>query len=216
MTGGFTLGYARPSVKLAAGFLVLALLSPVPADTNARRRMDWYPLEIGSRWVYDSTDGEVVYEIKEKREIEGVLCTLVTLTGLDNPYGGNLWVARDPDGYRIHATQREKDPEILQPAVVILPTSPKTGKEWSWQGTWLSLTIDEAYEDLGEEVVLAAGRSWRCRKIFCREREKWDTLWTTWYAPGVGVVKETRERRMHGDGQDWSTMMVLREFRIGT
>ncbi|HXG19820.1 MAG TPA: hypothetical protein VNN62_12220 [Methylomirabilota bacterium] len=169
--------YCVRTLPLIITACVLYKPTSAVADPTAA---DYFPLSVGNRWVYESSEGADATPVVESWEVvrqEGrafvvrVQQPFVTGDGLEEIFEVNAESVQ----------RRVPDAKTTEPQL-ILKAPAAVGD--SWQGADGRYTITAA----GETVTVPAGTFDNCLEITRRNKESRVTIAST-YAPGVGMIQ---------------------------
>ena len=202
--------------SLVALFVVAALISlapaaPVPKHLTPKETL-YHGVQKGSRWVYVDKDVESVYEATDAQP--------------DKRGGSIVTIDRVENGKKTLAQKLDVSPRGVfliaaiggtrEPPTCLLSCPAQADKKWSieynggpndtksYRGT---ITVTGT-----EDVAVPAGKYSAVRvaekvSAFAEDKPVFDINITTWYAPGVGVVKQegrgwTKELKSFTPGKD--------------
>lgn len=183
---------ARP--LLASVLLLLILAMSAAAQKSAVPARDYFPLKVGDSWTYRNDEDESEFTVKvlgEEKQPDGTLIYQVErLVGMRNLY----WYAKTPGWVlmRREANPEQEGIEVKhEPARQFLKNPLVTGAKWTWKGKGLTGTdILEISTVEGPRVVTTPAGRFRAMKVVSKVTDGDAAVTrTTWYAPGVGLVK---------------------------
>jgi hypothetical protein len=173
---------------------------------------DLQPLEVGRTWTYIGMLGErQVHTITGRDGVGRLDCVVYQIEAGSTIQ--RLWMRAEKDGVKHYRTQLgELGPVELDDAAVhyVLPATP--GRTWQYEEMGvLPVTYDGTIVGV-ESVEVPAGR-FRCVKVrIVGTHEKVRMVErTSWYAPGVGLVKEEALLNK-GDGVERGSI-ALKEYK---
>jgi hypothetical protein len=183
---------------LAAAALLLLPAAPCLAQKSAPPAGDYFPLRVGDSWTYRNDEDESEFTVKvlgeEKQADGGVVYQVEKLAGVRI----HSWYAKTPEWVLV---LREANPEQEgmsvkhEPARQLLKNPLVAGAKWRWKGK--GMTGDDVLEIntvAGPEFVTTPAGRFRAMKIVSKVTEGDAAVTrTTWYAPGVGLVKTRTE-----------------------
>ena len=178
-----------PIIILALVFLTTG----ATAQKSDAPAADYFPLRVGDSWTYRMLDGSTQYNLKvigEEKQTDGTvrfqvekLAGAKVMLSFSKKDG---WVLLHSEVYPEHEGLEAK----YEPAKQYLKNPLVSGAQWGWQGT--DYTKTEVVEDNQvtgpEEVTVAAGK-FQAMKIVAKVAGTTSLVRTSWYAPGVGLVK---------------------------
>ncbi|MEP0765256.1 MAG: hypothetical protein HRF45_01770 [Fimbriimonadia bacterium] len=183
--------------------------SPSPADL--------FPLTTGTSWLYEkrsniaSTVVGYGLEVVGQTELDGKPAWEVVTTDADK--GGRSLYRADAKGVYLVAVG--SPPTLLSPPMPLLIGPVKAGTKWSWSGEMPlsqgSIACKMEARVQGTERLLVLGKQEDCVKVETKSqlgsgKATISVVRTSWYAPGIGLVKEQTEYR---DGKDRLTETVV-------
>ena len=129
---------------------VFAAEPEVEGDTLTE---DFFPMEVGDRWVYAYGDGEVVFDVLDVKMLDkGPLFSVRRTIGEASV---EFQVSIRKDGVYIHQEGKKR----FQPPLRQFAFDTKAGDKWAWKGTYGGVEREEAIENLGVvEETVPAGR----------------------------------------------------------
>ena len=192
---------ARGSRRTAIFVIALALLGAASAAAKPKPPPDYFPLRLHDWWKYRSTQASgatsefTLTVIAEEKRPDGTLHRIVELSN-PNP------LIRD--GYvKSPARVLLADEEYLggggktafEPPRTILELPLRPGASWRWSGTGRGgIRIEESSEVLASErIETPAGRFDAAKVVTHIEQGGAHATKTSWYAPGIGLVRQATE-----------------------
>lgn len=191
------------------GMLFGQLSSAAEAASN-----DYFPLAVGNRWVYESSEGKKEAPTLETWEVirrEGSAFVVAT----QQPF---MPTGALEDMFELVAqgVQRRELGSTNAEAYLFLQLPPVAGVSWQNADGRYAIT------SLGETITVPAGTFTNCVEV-TRWREKTNVTVISTYAPGVGMIR--REERFpiiggFGSGGDFDSLakgravLTLREWRL--
>jgi len=171
---------------------------------------DYFPLDEGYSWVYESTAGdkkmEVVKTVTGKEKVGDIECFVVE----DKSWGGDfrkLYLQKHKDGIQVLRMRRE----VTKPfAWLKLPF--EKGVRWT-HDLASPKSRDRASLDFGvedeENVVVPAG-TYKARRVrMAVDSNEGKFEFTMWYAPDVGEVRRVT-RIVLGEKVDETTLALVK------
>jgi len=183
-----------PIIILAIVFLTAG----ASAQKSEAPAADYFPLRVGDSWTYRMADGGTEYSLKvigEKKQTDGTvrfqvekLAGAKVLLSFSKKDG---WVLLHSETYSEHEGLEAK----YEPAKQYLKNPLVAGAQWGWQGTDYTQTeMQEDNQVTGpEEVTVPAGKFQAMKVVSKVAGTSAPLTRTSWYAPGVGMVKSTSE-----------------------
>ncbi|HYG79652.1 MAG TPA: hypothetical protein VD861_04655 [Pyrinomonadaceae bacterium] len=183
---------------LASASLLLLLAALAVAQKSAAPARDYFPLRVGDSWTYRNDEDESEFTVKvlgEEKQSDGQAVYQV-----ERLAGGRIhsWYARTPGWVLV---LREANPEQEgiavkhEPARQFLKNPLVAGAKWTWRGKGMTgADVLEINNVAGPEVVTTPAGRFRAMKVVSRVTDGDAAVTrTTWYAPGVGLVKTLTE-----------------------
>lgn len=144
------------------------------------------PLAPGREWVYRDTTGETVIRVAALERFAGVDCYRLDWVGVV-PFQSEYWQVRG-DGIYVVGRRVMDRVTRFDPPYLLLRRGSVPGDSWEAEARSGAMADIFRYSVGAEEdVVTPAGRF---RAFPVSERGK-ALAYRRWYAPGVGMVKET-------------------------
>jgi hypothetical protein len=194
------------------------------ADLSAQDKLKdtpYYPLQVGTTWHYRSGDSKFTVRVVKHEKVGDTLCALLE-SKRDDKVVGSEHLAVTADGvYRHDLTSLlpksdAKDKavpavtETPKPPLLVLKLPPKKGERWKIDSKSDGKVFRGGYKVDEEEVTVPAGKykTFRVVSIDLEVNALKPSI-TTYYAEGVGMVKQTLEV---GDAK---AEIVLEKFEAG-
>jgi hypothetical protein len=170
-----------------------AARKPKPAKPDA----DYFPLRVGDSWTYRNTEsgGYTFKVLSEEPQGAGDVRYVVEFRSeviIQNVFSKAAgWVLFHAESYPEHEGLKA----TYEPPKQYLPNPLVPGKKWEWSGN--DPTQMERHEKnrvVGFENVTVAAGKFRAMKVTSEITSGASPMTkTSWYAPGVGLVKSTTE-----------------------
>jgi hypothetical protein len=163
---------------------------------------DYFPLEVGNRWIYSpsyGSEGDRIDTIIGKEEVnETITYVWNRQEAPDDNYNEKRWLAKDDTFlrcYKLWGNEGGMDSPVTPITPWIIPLNPVVGDTWEFEiGNKAIYYKSTSYvESATESVTVAAGTFHNC--IIVREfgerteggvtKHKYKKIW---YAPGVGPI----------------------------
>jgi hypothetical protein len=170
-----------------------AARKPKPAKPDA----DYFPLRVGDSWTYrNSESGGYTLKVLSEEPQEGAAVRYVVefrseviIQNLFSKTAG--WVLLHAENYPEHEGLKAS----YDPPKKYLPNPPVVGQKWEWTGK--DPTQMERHENNRiagfENITVAAGKFRAVKVISEISGGAVPMTKTSWYAPGVGLVKSTTQ-----------------------
>lgn len=144
------------------------------------------PLAPGREWVYRDTTGETVIRVAAREPFAGIDCYRLDWIGVA-PFQSEYWQVK---GEGIYVAGRRVMDRVTRfdPPYLLLRRGPVPGERWEAEARSGAMADTLRYSVGAEEDVVTPAGLFRAFPVSERGR----TLeYRRWYAPGVGMVKET-------------------------
>ena len=186
------------TIFAAIPLLTLLAAAAMAQEPRAAAQRDYLQLRVGDSWSYRNDANESEYTVKvigEEKQADGTV-----LYQVERSAGGRVhyWYAKAADRVLM---RREANPDqegvgvTHEPARQFLKNPLAAGAKWTWTGksaTGMDVTEINVVE--GPQVVVTPAGRFRAMKVVSRVREGDSGVTrTSWYAPGVGLVKTQTE-----------------------
>lgn len=183
---------------LASASLLLLLTTLCVAQKAGAPARDYFPLKVGDSWTYRNDEDESEYTIKvlsEEKQADGTFVYQV-----ERLIGARflIWYAK-PQGWvlvRGEANSEQEGTEVKhEPARQFLKNPLVAGAKWTWKGKGMTGTdVLEINTVEGLQLVTTPAGRFRAMKVVSKVTDGDAAVTrTTWYAPGVGLVKTLTE-----------------------
>ena len=175
--------------------------APQPAvspEPQAAEPPSFFPTAVGTRWKWESSttigDGkgplaptvltsELQSRLAGHEEINGVKCARIEVTDSLGTVVQTEYMSVTPEGLFRHGMNQDR----FDPPIKVLALPAKVGTTWKAKYTVQGIAVETSSKIAAQEAVtVPAGRFDTVRV----EVEHSLLTTTTWYAPGVGVVKQ--------------------------
>jgi hypothetical protein len=190
---------AKVTTLAAITLVTLALGSAAGArkPKPAKPETDYFPLRVGDSWTYrHSESGGYTWKVLSEEPQEGgatryivELNSGVIIRSVFSKAGG--WVLFHSETYPEH----EGLQATYEPPKQYLPDPLRPGQTWEWTGKDpTQVEHHEKHRVVGPERVTVAAGKFRAMKIISEiTGPSVPMIKTSWYAPGVGLIKSTTE-----------------------
>jgi hypothetical protein len=183
---------------LAAILLLMLLATAAAAQRSAAAGRDYFPLRVGDSWTYRNDEDDSEFTVKvlgEEKQADGTIVYQV-----EKVVGGRIhyWYTKTP-GWVLMRREAYAEQEGVtithDPARQYLKNPLAAGAKWTWKGkSATGMDVLEINVVEGPQVVTTPAGRFRAMKIVSRVTEGDAAVTrTTWYAPGVGLVKMQTE-----------------------
>ena len=183
---------------LAAATLLLLSAAVGLAQKSAVVAGDYFPLRVGDSWTYRNDEDESEFTVKvlgeEKQAGGSVVYQVEKLAGVRI----HSWYAKTPGWVLVlrEANPEQEGIEVKhEPPRQFLKNPLTAGEKWRWSGKGMTGNdVLEINTVAGPEVVTTPAGRFRAMKVVSRVTDGDAAVTrTTWYAPGVGLVKTLTE-----------------------
>ncbi len=184
-------------MRWAAGiFIMITTGFPVgvQAPPAQKKPPDYYPLKPGTKWTYDLDPGNgrkirVTNQIARIETIDGKSMARVE-TVINGRVAQTQHLLSTPEGvfrYRI------SDADV-SPPLCILKYPLKEGETWEAAPMIGGEQLKMSFKSGRHEEVISTAAKYQAISVVCEINVEGTRVKTTsWYAPNVGMVKDTRE-----------------------
>jgi hypothetical protein len=181
---------------VAGIFLVIATALPSPAQAPlAQKKLpDYYPLKPGTNWTYnlDPGDGRKIRVTNRIARIETIKGK--SMARLETIINGRVAVTQyllsTSDGvFRYRMGEAD-----VSPPLCILKYPIKDGESWIVDSMIGQEQLKMSFTSGRREEVVATAAKYQAIPVVCEINAPGGQITTTsWYAPDVGMVKDTRQ-----------------------
>ncbi|MEK6233718.1 MAG: hypothetical protein N2C14_03315 [Planctomycetales bacterium] len=141
----------------------------------------YFPMAVGDRWIYDSDQGDVVFQVVGKKPINGTECFALQRTFLGEDV--NYYVQVRRDGAYLHQVG---DQRVLPPFRQF--AFPSRGQDaWNWRGSIGDIPNEFDSMNRGLQPVRVPLGTWQAFRV----RQTAATASDFWLVRGVGVARLT-------------------------
>jgi hypothetical protein len=200
-------------MKRATGLILGVMIGVAAAAqepaTDKEKTPDYYPLSLGMKWIYavtnDGQKSKLTSQVARFDTIDGKKLAVVE-TVIEGTVTGTAHIAATDKGVFCHRMNGIE----LSPPICILKYPFKKDDTWEVETTVSTekMTVKGKAVDT-EEVTVPAGKYKALKADIDRTIPGMQVSATFWFAPDVGVVKQT----MTGAGKE--TTLVLEKFDTG-
>lgn len=179
------------------------------AAQDKLKEAPFYPLQVGTTWHYRAGDSKFTIRVARHEKVGATLCALLE-TKRDGKVVGSEHLAVTGDGvYRhdltsprlqSHANDKAKSAKVLvsqtlKPPILILKLPPKQGDSWKVDSKGDGTTFRGSFQVSEQEIKVPAGTYKKAFRVVSQDLEvnSLKPTITTFFAEGVGMVKQTIE-----------------------
>jgi len=203
-----------PARVLVIG-IALALAAPVIGFAAAAPEagQSLFPLVVGATWVRKSDEGtEATSKVVGPKTVGTTRCIVIERKAVERGrerVTRSCYLATAAEILVIETTNMRGELQVLNPPRPQLKLPPRAGQTWSWSPTDSAFDLKIVEKWIGEESIKTpAGtyKAWKMQTVTTGEDFSLTSF--TWYAPGIGVVRN--ERKGHrGDREikGWSELV---------
>lgn len=200
-------------VRACLLLVVLAVAVPSPGPVSAGPAPSLFPLVTGAVWVRKNDDGvEATSRVIGPKTVGTTRCTVVERKAGERGrerISQTCYLVTASEVLIIESPAPRGELAVLKPPRAALKLPPRAGQTWSWSPDDSAFELKITEKWIGEETIkVAAGtyRAWKLQTITTGENSEITAY--TWYAPGVGVVRNERKGR-RGDRQisGWTELL---------
>ncbi len=198
---------------------LMGLLLAVPAmhSAVAAPAPSLFPLVVGAVWVRkDETGVEATSRVTGSKVVGSRQCIVIERKAIERSrerVDRNCFLATAAEVLNLETTNQRGDLSVVNPARPLLKLPPKAGQTWSWTPADSAFDLKITSKWIGEETIkVPAGtfKAWKLQTVTTGEEFEVTSL--TWYAPGVGVVRN--ERKGHRQDRQISGWTELISYKI--
>lgn len=149
---------------------------------------EYFPLELGTTWEYQTSEGKVTTEIVKHEEIGRQMCARLEATTADNKKTSEYLRATKDGVYRHQASDQN-----ISPPLRFLKLPFKDGDSWEIESKVLGKTLKGTFKVTMADEVTVLGKTYK-NVIVCTSDDftvDGQKLTHTYYfAKGIGIVKQ--------------------------
>ena len=193
--------------------LVLVVAAPPASSASAGPAPSLFPLVTGAVWVRKSEDGvEATTRVVGPKTVGTTRCIATERKAVERGrerIDRTCFNVTSSEVIVIEITTIRGELAVLNPPRPAIKLPPRVGQTWSWSPADSAFELKITSKWTGEETIkVPAGtyKAWKLQTTTTGEDSEITSY--TWYAPGVGVVRN--ERKGHrGDRQisGWSELI---------
>jgi hypothetical protein len=203
------------AVRVFVISVVLALAAPLIGSAGAAPATtpSLFPLVVGATWVRKSDDGvDATSKVVGPKTVGTTRCIVIERKAVERGrerVTRSCYLATASEVLVIETTNMRGELQVLNPPRPQLKLPPRAGQTWSWSPTESAFDLKIVETWVGEESIKTpAGtyRAWKMKTVTTGEDFALTSF--TWYAPGIGAVRN--ERKGHrGDREikGWSELV---------
>jgi hypothetical protein len=172
-----------------------------------------FPLVVGAIWVRKTDDGtDATSRVVGPKTVGTTRCTVIERKAVERGRertSRTCFLVTASEVLVIETTNMRGELQVVNPPRPQLKLPPRAGQTWSWTPADSVFDLKIVEKWIGEETIkTAAGtyKAWKMQTI--TTGEDFEITSYTWYAPGIGAVRN--ERKGHrGDREikGWSELV---------
>jgi hypothetical protein len=195
------------AVLLVGGFLLAAGPTGAQEPKSKMPETPWYPLAVGTKWIYKYDDGKKCqFHVTGHEDFGGAVCAKVELS-IDGKVVSFEHVSVTKDGVFRNGFAGTKADKPVQ----ILKLPPKKGDTWEVESKALGTESVKGKFTTDEEEIKVGDKSYKTFKVTGKDMDanglKFST--TYYFAVDVGLVKQVIEV---GEATKQTTTLELEKF----
>ena len=173
--------------RILSSVLLLAAVALPASGADKAPGSDYYPLKIGTQWTYQIGPVEVTMRVAKHEKVGDVMCGVVE-SSVDGKVVATEHISAGENGVFRHTFNGQKASEPL--CILKLPV--KKDQEWAFNAKIANETVKGKFKSGEEEITVPSGK-YKAVTSFTTECELNGNKaeFKYWFAPGVGVVKQT-------------------------
>lgn len=206
------------------GALLLAVATACRASPGPPpRERDYFPLELGERWVYDTTYNgptrrttTTTVAVCAVRQSESVGPTFLVSTRADEAVvETQLLYRRGVEVAQPLLVDRDGQPRPRDPPEVIARSDLRVGQAWRWEGKAGADERTSVYMAANQGTVLTpAGELQAVRVLVSNPTTTGaNAAVERWFAPGIGLIKEAGAVTFPAPGGGMAQIELVRTLR---
>lgn len=192
-------------LRAALILLILAMAVPPPGPVFAGPAPSLFPLVTGAVWVRKNDDGaESTTRVIGPKTVGTTRCTVVERKAVERGrerLERSCYLVTASEILVIEQTNFRGEQSVVKPPRPLMKLPPRAGQTWSWSPEDSVFDLKITAKWIGEESIKVGPttyRAWKLQTVTTGEETEITGL--SWYAPGVGLVRN--ERKGHrGDRQ---------------
>jgi hypothetical protein len=207
---------ALAALLIAAAIACRSVATPIPAGQN------YFPLELGQRWVYDTTfygptqrSTTSIVAVCRVREGEAGRMFLISTCADDDLVEAQIVFERGEEIAEPLLLDSQGDPRPRDPPEVIARRRMQVGQVWHWAGKVGDDSRESVYAVTNRGRVLTPAGELEAVRLLVRDQTDGPAEATVerWYAPGVGLVREAGALTFPGEGGQSAQIELVRTLR---
>ena len=194
-----------PIICVCLALAALAIAAPPIAPVVAAPAPSLFPLVVGATWVRKNDDGsEATSRVTGSKTVGTRQCVVIERKAVERGRERTertCYVATAAEVLVVEFTNQRGELSLSNPPRPVLKLPPRVGQAWSWSPADSAFDLKITSKWVGEESIkVTAGtfKAWKLQTVTTGEETEITSF--TWYAPGVGVVRNDRKGH-RGDRQ---------------
>ncbi|MGH2373439.1 MAG: hypothetical protein ACRDIC_08190 [bacterium] len=192
-------------LRVCLVLIALAMAVPPIGPVSAGPAPSLFPLVTGAVWVRKNDDGiEATSKVVGPKTVGTTRCTVVERKAVERGrerLERTCYLVTASEILIIEQTNFRGELSVVKPPRPLMKLPPRAGQTWSWSPEDSVFDLKIAAKWIGEESIKVGTttyRAWKLQTVTTGEETEITGL--SWYAPGVGLVRN--ERKGHrGDRQ---------------
>lgn len=178
-----------------AGICLVLSLSAVASAQEKKKpagkspgTSEYFPLELGTTWVYKTNEGKVTTEITKHEEIGRKMCARLEATTADNKKTSEYLRATKDGVYRHQASDQN-----ITPPLRFLKLPFKDGDSWTIESKVLGKTLKGTFKVTTADEITVLGKSYDNVIVCTSDDFTVDGQKLThkyYFAKGIGIIKQ--------------------------
>ncbi len=192
-------------LRVCLVLIALAMAVPPIGPVSAGPAPSLFPLVTGAVWVRKNDDGiEATSKVVGPKTVGTTRCTVVERKAVERGrerLERTCYLVTASEILIIEQTNFRGELSVVKPPRPLMKLPPRAGQTWSWSPEDSVFDLKIAAKWIGEESIKVGTTTYRAWKLqTVTTGEETEITGVSWYAPGVGLVRN--ERKGHrGDRQ---------------
>jgi hypothetical protein len=204
------------ALLLAAAIACRPAATPVPAGQS------YFPLELGERWIYDTTfygptqrSATSIVAVCQLRDAEVGRMYLVSTCADEDLVEAQVVFQRGDEIAEPILLDSQGDARPRDPPEVIARTHMEVGQVWRWEGKVGDDDRGSVYAVANRGRVLTPLGELEAVRLLVRDLSEGpaDASVERWYAPGIGLVREAGALTFPTDNGQMAQLELVRTLR---
>jgi hypothetical protein len=186
--------------RVCSAFLSGVVLLLVAGEVSAQEKLaetPYYPLQVGNTWRYKIGENKFRLRVTRHEKVGDVLCARVEMMRNDKVVATEHFAVTSDGVYRQDLEDLQGEKHTVQtpkPPILVLKLPPKAGDTWKVDSRSEGRNFRGAFK-IGEAEVKVPAGSYKAITVTSQDLEvnALRPTITTYFASGVGMVKQTIE-----------------------